>query len=167
MKNKYCKHCDSWTGRAVTVDAVVFRRIDKTDYILLIKRGNEPEKGKWALPGGYIDWDENAAQGAIRELKEETGLVANSVFFNNVFHFPDRDIKQNIAISFIMTVEGEPVASDDAAEVKWVDIRKLISYKDNRNLAFDHYFIIGEAIDRFMKIRNFMPGMKVDGDSKH
>lgn len=146
MENKYCQHCQTWSNRAITVDAVVFRQIDGVEHILLVKRGHEPEKGKWALPGGYLDWDENAAQGAIRELKEETGLTATSCFFNNVFHFPTRDIKQNVAISYMMSADGEAVAGDDAEEVVWVPASELVPYENDWNLAFDHYFIIGEAI---------------------
>ena len=58
----------------VTVDAVVFRFVGSKVQVLLIQRGNEPYKGKWALPGGFVDMDEELEDAVVRELAEETGL---------------------------------------------------------------------------------------------
>ncbi|MFV0265734.1 MAG: NUDIX domain-containing protein [Draconibacterium sp.] len=59
---------------ALTVDAIVFVRENNNTWVLLIERGREPFKNKWALPGGFIDMDETLEQACIRELQEETGL---------------------------------------------------------------------------------------------
>ncbi|MBO7636242.1 MAG: NUDIX hydrolase, partial [Paludibacteraceae bacterium] len=64
---------------AVTTDCVIFSFDGNDLKVLLIERGNEPYKGYWAFPGGFLNMDENAEQGALRELQEETGLTPNYI----------------------------------------------------------------------------------------
>ena len=71
MENQYCY---KYTRPALTTDQVIFGFGEGEFRVLLIRRGNEPFKGKWALPGGFMDMDEDAETCARRELEEETGL---------------------------------------------------------------------------------------------
>ena len=64
-----------WPRASVTADAVLFAKKGGQIYVLLIQRGNEPYKGCWAFPGGFLEMDETVARCAERELEEETGIV--------------------------------------------------------------------------------------------
>ena len=76
---------------AVTTDCVIFTYEDRQLKVLLVKRGGEPYKGCWAFPGGFLQNDETARDGALRELREETGLEAAAIGELGVFSDPDRD----------------------------------------------------------------------------
>ena len=95
-QNTYCKNIpmNSKKGQlysyeyphpAVTTDCVIWGFDGKCLNILLIKRGNEPFKGMWALPGGFVRMDETAEEGAKRELREETGL--KDIFIEQFYVF--------------------------------------------------------------------------------
>jgi len=129
-----CPHCGRYDNRAVTVDAVVIHN----NKILLIKRGVEPDAGKWALPGGYVGWDESASEAVARELKEETGLIAKDTKFIEVRSLPTRHPRQTIDIVFLITeFAGSPTFGDDAQDSGWFPIDDLPN-----TLAFDHKEII-------------------------
>jgi ADP-ribose pyrophosphatase YjhB (NUDIX family) len=136
--NQPCPHCGRYNVRAVTLDAVT---VNSTDQILLVKRGREPYKGFWGNPGGHLDWDETTEEGAIRELKEETGLDAQSITFLNIYTKPERHPKQAISIAYLIKASGEPKAADDADEVQWYDLSDL-----PEQLAFDHKTIIEDYL---------------------
>lgn len=138
--NQPCPHCGRYKNRAVTLDAVI---INDKDQILLVKRGNEPYKGLWANAGGYLDPNETAEQGIMREVKEETGLDAQSATFLNVYTSPDRHPDQAISVAYAVKVTGELKAGDDAADVRWFDKADLPS-----PLAFDHETIIEDYLKR-------------------
>ncbi|MBN1796977.1 MAG: NUDIX hydrolase [Spirochaetales bacterium] len=129
-----CPRCGRYKTRAVTVDAVV---VDN-DNVLLIKRGNEPFKDCWALPGGYMDFDETAGEACYRELAEETGLKAEGLYFIGEFSQPGRHPEQCIALAFlIMEWDGRLAAGDDAQEAKWFPMTDLPA-----DIAFDHKKIV-------------------------
>ena len=71
----------------VTVDALV----KKGKQLLLIQRKKDPFKGKWAFPGGHVDYNENPAKAVLRELKEETNIQGSEIELFNVYGEPDRD----------------------------------------------------------------------------
>ena len=75
---------------AVTADCIVFSRYPKPQ-VLLIRRGNEPFKGEWAFPGGFLNMDETVQECARRELEEETGLVVQDIHLVGVYSRPGRD----------------------------------------------------------------------------
>ncbi len=90
--------------------------VDQDGKILLVKRGVEPERGKWALPGGYVDRGEDPIQAAIRETAEETGLHVEITGLLEVT-FPPRQV---IVISYAARViDGTLGAADDVDDVRW------------------------------------------------
>ena len=89
-------YCYKYPQVALTADCVVFSYDGKDLLVLLIKRGQEPFKDRWALPGGFVNPDETAEQGARRELLEETGLEASHLEQFKVFSTPDRDPRQRV-----------------------------------------------------------------------
>jgi 8-oxo-dGTP diphosphatase len=129
----------------VTVDAVVFAKLKKSSYLLLIKRENKPFEDSWALPGGFIDTDEPVKQACQRELKEETGmsLDLNQLKFFNFYDEVNRDPRsRTITFEYLAQLNSlnEVKGDDDATEAKWFDIKKL------PKLAFDHLEIIKDAL---------------------
>lgn len=124
---------------AVTVDGVL---IDG-ERILLIRRGNDPFKGLWALPGGFVEYGETTEHAAVREVEEETGLRCEINRLVGVYSAPDRDPRgHTISIVYVMSVrEGEMKAGDDAAGAEWHNLAEL-----PEEIAFDHSDIIRDAL---------------------
>ncbi len=124
---------------AVTVDAIVYAKDNSGKKVLLIERGTEPFKNKWALPGGFIDMDETLEEACIRELEEETGLKVGQMEQFRAYDAIDRDPRhRTISVVFATEVESlQPVTgSDDAARAEWFSVNKL------PELAFDHARIL-------------------------
>jgi 8-oxo-dGTP diphosphatase len=130
---------------AVTVDAIIIcNRIS----VLLIERGREPFKGKWALPGGFVDMDEDLETACRRELEEETGLRVGELKQFKTYGSVDRDPRgRTISVIFYAFPEKEliPLASDDAAKAQWFPLNNL------PELAFDHQQIIDEFTSEIMR----------------
>jgi len=134
---------------AVTVDAVIFdmHDDDKIPKVLLIKRKNEPFKGMWAIPGGFLEMDEELEVGAARELYEETGLDIPSSDLQQVVAVGrlNRDPRDRI-ISVVYTAvvdrfeHTEVCAGDDAEEARWFRVTEL------QSLAADHLEIVRKAL---------------------
>ena len=78
---------------SVTTDCVIFGFDGTKLQILLVERGIDPYKGKWAFPGGFIKMDESCEEGALRELKEETGLTGAYIEQFHTFSDPNRDTR--------------------------------------------------------------------------
>jgi 8-oxo-dGTP diphosphatase len=107
-------------------DMVLFAEMEEiTASVLLIERGNEPFKGRLALPGGYVETDkETGEDAALRETEGETGIAVSAAF------------------TATLSARVEPRAGDDAKNARWV----LLSELDLRQLAFDHGRIVREAL---------------------
>ncbi len=138
---------------AVTTDCVIFTYEDRKLKVLLVKRGEEPFKGDWALPGGFLKMDETAREGALRELREETALEASALGELGVFSDPSRDPRERvITIAFYALVKpSEVVGGDDADEAAWFPIDQLPV------LAFDHDKILASALERLRRDIHFEP----------
>lgn len=126
---------------ALTTDAIVFVKEENAIFILLIERGHEPFKGKWALPGGFIEMNETLEQACIRELQEETGLRVKQMVQFKTFDAIDRDprhrtisVVHSLQLKEKQTVKG----GDDAARAEWFALDNL------PELAFDHLQILTE-----------------------
>jgi len=123
---------------AVTVDAIL---ISPNHSVLLIERGRDPYKGTWALPGGFIDMDEELEVACQRELEEETGIKLEGLKQFKAFGGVNRDPRhRTISILFYCFTESEiqSTAGDDAASARWFPIDEL------PELAFDHLLILEE-----------------------
>ncbi len=133
----------------LTADCVV---VNDSNEILLIQRGNEPYKGCWALPGGFMEMDETLEHCAVRELEEETGLKVDEqdIRLIGVYSTPGRDPRgRTVTAAFICSPKlGElsarlteecVKAGDDAAEVCWWPLNALPP------LAFDHTQIVSDG----------------------
>ncbi len=123
-----------------TVDAIIY----DSGNIVLIRRGQEPFKGKWALPGGFVEYGETVEQAAIREMKEETYLDVRLIELLGVYSAPDRDPrKHTISTVFVaQPTKGELKGGDDASEAAWFSLETL----DLSSLAFDHSQIVRDMI---------------------
>jgi 8-oxo-dGTP diphosphatase len=134
----------------VTADAAVFRFLNNNVELLLIKRGNEPFKGKWALPGGYVDIDEELEDAAARELAEEAGLEGVQLEQMRTFGGCGRDPRgRQITVVFMGIAEHgrhRIKAGDDAKDARWFDIERL-----PEDLAFDHEQVVRVAIGKLKK----------------
>ncbi len=124
-------------GPALTVDAVW---IDQGE-VLLVRRGHAPFRGRWALPGGFVERDEAVEAAVCRELKEETGLTARADGIVGVYSDPARDPRRHtVSVAFRMRgVRRPPRGGDDAAEAAWRPLRAA------QGLAFDHDRILSDA----------------------
>lgn len=129
----------------VTVDAVIFRKVNSVIEILFIKRKNDPFKDKWALPGGFVDEGEDLAHAAERELFEETGIRVEGLEQLGAFGKPGRDPRQHtVSIAYVgfTDAKAEAVGADDAEEAKWFSVESL------PELAFDHADIVSLALEK-------------------
>lgn len=109
---------------SVAVDCVVFNG----DKVLLIRRGNHPFMGKWALPGGFIEEGESAEQAVRRELIEETGLKPKMIRQFGFASTPGRDPRDwNISLIFTAISDLDPISGDDAAAAEYMKVE----LKDN------------------------------------
>lgn len=127
----------------VAADAVVFRKLGNKLQLLLIKRGNDPFKGMWALPGGFVEDDEELETAAIRELEEETGLKLSSLKQLHAFGKVGRDPRGRcISITHYAIVDSdhEVAGGDDAAHAEWVNLEEITE------LAFDHMEVLEFAV---------------------
>ena len=137
-----------WPRPMVTVDAIVFKLSQGRTALLLIKRKNEPYKGNWAFPGGFVDIDEELEDAVARELAEETGLRAIHLEQMHTFGKVGRDPRgRQITIAFIGFTDDDNAnvkGGDDAEEAKWFDIENL-----PENMAFDHDEVANFAVGKF------------------
>ena len=133
---------------SVTADCIVITK-ETTPKVLLIQRGGDPFKGSWAFPGGFMDMDETTEQCAIRELEEETGLKLTPIHQIGAYSKVDRDPRgRTITVAYLAIVD-EPIAvtgQDDAANAEWWPLSDL------PHLAFDHYDIMQDAIQKYKEI---------------
>jgi 8-oxo-dGTP diphosphatase len=133
---------------AVTVDVVIFTIRDRQLKLLLIRRGADPHRGKWALPGGFVQMDESLDEAARRELEEETGVTG--VFLEQLYTFgePKRDPRERvITVAHYALIPSDKLqlrAATDAEAVGW------FALDDLPPLAFDHAEIVKVAHQRLV-----------------
>ena len=128
---------------AVTTDVVIFTIHDERLELLLIRRASEPFRDCWALPGGFVDIDEDLDACALRELEEETGVTG--VYLEQLYTFgaPNRDPRERvISVAYYALVPPDRVrirAASDARDVAWFQLDQL------PRLGFDHEQIVDMA----------------------
>jgi 8-oxo-dGTP diphosphatase len=130
---------------SLTVDIALVTR-DAAPWVLLIQRKADPFKGKWALPGGFVDENERLIDAARRELKEETGVEQADLEPLHTFGDPGRDPRGwTVSVAYLARVSPDqlnPTAGDDAAAVGWFALTELPP------LAFDHADILDRVRHR-------------------
>ena len=128
----------SFKNPKLTVDGAII----KEDMVLLIKRKNDPFKGKWALPGGFVEYGETVEDAVIREINEETGLRTNIKKIFGIYSDPNRDPRgHTISIVYLLDIlSGKLKGSDDASEAKFFKLDRL------PDLSFDHKNIINDIL---------------------
>ena len=150
---------------SLTVDCIIFG-LDETGRlkVLLIQRAKNPFKDHWALPGGFVDMDEDLEAAALRELKEETGV--ENIFIEQLYTFgtPGRDPRGRVVsvayFALVNLAEHKLGADTDAQDVRWYALDELPV------LAFDHAVILETAINRLRgKVRYQPIGFELLPDS--
>jgi 8-oxo-dGTP diphosphatase len=136
---------------AVTVDLVVFTiRADEL-CVLAVRRGVSPYRGRWALPGGFVQAEEGLLDAAQRELAEETGLGELPVHLEQLATYgaPRRDPRMRVVSVAYLALAAElpePAAGTDASEARWRPVAHMLSGQSR--LAFDHDEILADGLER-------------------
>lgn len=131
---------------SVTVDVIIFTIIDSDLKVLLVKRKNPPFEGRWAIPGGFVRFDENLEDAAKRELSEETNV--KNIYLEQLYTFGEtgRDPRGRVITVAYFALAGakdmQISAATDVSEVKWHSVYSL------PELAFDHAIILDYALQR-------------------
>jgi 8-oxo-dGTP diphosphatase len=140
------KEIHKYENPSVAVDIVIYTIQNNDLKVLLVKRGIEPFKDRWAIPGGFVRINESLEDAAKRELEEETGV--REVYLEQLYTFgePKRDPRGRvITVSYMALINSEKVklnATTDASEVQWFSLKKIPS------LAFDHKKILDYSLKR-------------------
>jgi len=148
-------HTYQYPRAALTVDCVVFGYDEGELKVLLIQRGLEPFKGRWALPGGFVRVDETLDEAARRELDEEAGL--KDVFLEQLYTFGavERDPRERVVsvayYALVKLAEHRAKAATDAADAEWFPMSKV------PKLAFDHAEILATALERLKGKVRYQP----------
>ncbi|WP_196811589.1 NUDIX domain-containing protein [Butyrivibrio sp. VCD2006] len=153
---------DKWKKPSLTADICIITNDINNRKLLLIRRGNHPDLGKWALPGGFAQAGESIEETASRELEEETSIkmAASDLRLVGVFSKPGRDPRDwTVSCAFLAEVDEnkvKPIAGDDAAATGWYKIEETdegvqLTCGDitinSKELAFDHVDILRDALN--------------------
>lgn len=133
---------------SIVVDIVVMA--DSGTKFLLVERKNDPWKGLLALPGGFVEYDEEIADAARRELAEETGLInVNTPQFVGYYDWPERDPRGRVVSMAFLVDYGDNTPDvtgmDDVCNAQWHET-EMIYMMDTAKIAADHCQIIKDAI---------------------
>ena len=132
----------------VTADCVVITH-NAEPRVLFIKRGGEPFKDCWAIPGGFMEKGETTEQCAVRELKEETSIVISDLHQIGVHSNVDRDpLGRTVSVAYLAITDKIQIAvgQDDAAEVKWWLLTAL------PEMAFGHDDIMRDVVRLYQNL---------------
>lgn len=138
-KGEFCSTCARFNARTLATNAILLDESNiKSPKILLVKRGENPDKGWWDIPGGYLDWDETLEECTTRELKEETGLIAQPESFSlfNTFSNPNNKAQNQVVDLYYISkrFSGEiKIDGKEITDAQWFELSHL-----PENVAFNH-----------------------------
>jgi 8-oxo-dGTP diphosphatase len=153
-------HASEFPPFYVTCDLVVLSVRARALHVLLVRRGGEPFAGCFALPGGFVEVDENLEDAAYRELGEEAGVGRDDVILEQLAAYgePGRDPRNRVVTVAWLALGAdlpEPTAGSDAAEARWVPVALALcsgepseSGELGEPLAFDHHRILADGVER-------------------
>ena len=169
LRMSQMSHTSEYPPFYVTCDLVVLSVRDGALHVLLVRRGGEPFAGRLALPGGFVEIDENLEDAAYRELGEEAGVGRGDVILEQLAAYgePGRDPRQRV-VSVAWLALGadlpEPTAGSDAVDARWVPVAAALgagtsdgaddvgdsdeSDEVEEPLAFDHHRILADGVER-------------------
>jgi len=133
----------------LTADVVPMTNHEGELRALVIERGYEPDKGRWAFPGGHLNVGEDFPDAARREMEEETGLTVEDVQQIGAYGAPGRDTRgRYVTVAYLALLPDmpEPTAGDDASAASWIPVTDLLNNPDQ--LAFDHAQILTDATEK-------------------
>jgi ADP-ribose pyrophosphatase YjhB (NUDIX family) len=164
-----------WLSRATAVVASIYMEDDNGNwFVAMVKRGKclPDEVGKWVMPCGYVDWDEDVPTASKREVYEETGLNIDEIM-NSDYHFyhsdyftgqatlvtskPKGDAKQNISHHFVLAASVEVLPEFDmslidpageVADIKWIPFTDLGEMEENEQIGFSHFTRIQDFVEK-------------------
>ncbi|WP_151081760.1 NUDIX hydrolase [Nocardioides cynanchi] len=145
---------------SVTVDLVILTIRDQLLHVLLVRRGIPPYRGRWALPGGFLEEREDLSAAAARELEEETGLALGDVHLEQLrtYGAPGRDPRGRVVTVAHLALAPDlpaPIAGSDAAHAEWVPVDVALARGDR--LAFDHLAILTDGVERARSKLEYTP----------
>ena len=148
----------SYPPVAVTVDLVVLTLRAGELCALLVRRGVAPQRGRWALPGGFVQPDEDLDQAAARELEEETGLRRQAGHLEQLASYgaPHRDPRMRVVTVAHLAIGPDlpdPVGGSDAASAQWMPVEEALRVR----LAFDHAGILRDGVERARSKLEYTP----------
>jgi 8-oxo-dGTP diphosphatase len=145
---------------AVTVDLVVLTVRRDRLAVLVVRRGEDPYRGRWALPGGFVADNEDLLGAATRELAEETGVASIGAYLEQLATYgaPHRDPRGRVvSVAYLALLPDlpSPVAGTDAADARWVTVEDIPEQPNQ--LAFDHSAILRDGIERARSKLEYTP----------
>jgi 8-oxo-dGTP diphosphatase len=133
----YCPACkEIWYENPIPAATALV--LNEHKQILLGKRRIDPQKGQWCLPGGFIEQGETMAEAALRELKEETGLVGTVISLLDCFYQESRFYGSLIIFGYMVSIqEGDLLAGDDLEEVRFFALNNFppLAFESHRKLV--------------------------------
>jgi mutator protein MutT len=147
----FCPACNEiWYQNPIPAATALV--LNDQQQILLGKRKTDPQKGKWCLPGGFIEQGETMAEAALRELKEETGLVGRVMSLVDCFYQESRFYGSLIIFGYRVSIQGGTLcADDDLEEVCFFDLDNFppLAFESHRKLVAEFKKIVAD--DRVKK----------------